>query len=289
MTLQAVNHIAVVGAGTMGQGIAQLCAASGYQVMLYDVQPQIIQQAVESIRQNLESLVLKGKLDAASRHEILQRIKQVDDFRQLQVDLVIEAAVEKLDIKQKIFSELEKINGKNCLFVSNTSSIPITQIASALKHKDRFAGLHFFNPAPVMKLIELIQGKETSAETTDRLHDVVRKLGKHAVLAQDSPGFIVNRVARHYYLEALQLLGEGVADITTIDKLMRSAGFKLGPFELMDLIGVDTNLAVTKSIYHEFHQDPKFRPSIIQQQLVDAGHFGRKTGKGFYEYGKDKK
>jgi 3-hydroxybutyryl-CoA dehydrogenase len=289
MTWQAVKHIAVVGAGTMGQGIAQLCAASGYQVMLYDVQPQIVQQALESIRQNLESLVLKGKLDAASRHDILQRIKQVDDFRQLQVDLAIEAVVEKLEIKQKIFSELEKINGRDCLLVSNTSSIPITQIASALKHKDRFAGLHFFNPAPVMKLIELIQGKETSAETTDRLHDVVRKLGKHAVLAQDSPGFIVNRVARHYYLEALQLLGEGVADVGTIDKLMRSAGFKLGPFELMDLIGVDTNLAVTKSIYQEFHQDPKFRPSRIQQQLVDAGHFGRKTGKGFYAYGEDKK
>jgi 3-hydroxybutyryl-CoA dehydrogenase len=289
MTSQAVNHIAVVGAGTMGQGIAQLCAASGYQVMIYDVQPAIIQQAVESIRQNLESLVLKGKLDAASRHDILQRIKQVDDFRQLQVDLAIEAVVEKLEIKQKIFSELEKINSKHCLLVSNTSSIPITQIASALKHKDRFAGLHFFNPAPVMKLIELIQGKETSAGTTERLQDVVRKLGKHAVLAQDSPGFIVNRVARHYYLEALQLVGEGVADVETIDKLMRSAGFKLGPFELMDLIGVDTNLAVTKSIYQEFHQDPKFRPSRIQQQLVDAGHFGRKTGKGFYEYGKDKK
>lgn len=289
MARKAVNNVAVIGAGTMGQGIAQLCAASGYEVMLYDVQPHIIQQAVESIRQNLESLVQKGKLDATTRRDILARIKHVDDFRQLQVDLAIEAVVEKLEIKQKIFSELEKINDKDCLLVSNTSSIPITQIAAALKHKDRFAGLHFFNPAPVMKLIELIQGKETSSETTDRLHDVVQKLGKHAVLAQDSPGFIVNRVARHYYLEALQLLSEGVADVASIDKLMRSAGFKLGPFELMDLIGVDTNLAVTKSIYQEFHQDPKFRPSRIQQQLVDAGHFGRKTGKGFYEYAKDKK
>jgi 3-hydroxybutyryl-CoA dehydrogenase len=289
MARQAVNHIAVIGAGTMGQGIAQLCATAGYEVLLYDVQPRIIQHAIESIRQNLEVLVQKQKLNGTTRQGILDRIKQVDDFRQLQVDLAIEAVVEKLDVKQKLFSELERVNGKDVLLVSNTSSIPITQIASVLKHKDRFAGLHFFNPAPVMKLVELIQGRDTSAETTDRLFEVVRKLGKHGVLAQDSPGFIVNRVARHFYLEALQLLEEGVADLETIDKLMRSAGFKLGPFELMDLIGIDINLAVTKSIYQEFDQDPKFRPSRIQQQLVDAGHFGRKTGKGFYEYGREKK
>jgi 3-hydroxybutyryl-CoA dehydrogenase len=273
----------------MGQGIAQLCAASGYNVMLYDVQPHIVQQAYESIRLNLEALVLKGKITTEVKQKTQLRIKQVDDFRQLQVDLVIEAVIEKLDVKQKIFTDLEKINSKDCLLTTNTSSIPITQIASALKHKDRFAGVHFFNPAPIMKLVELIQGKETSSDTMDRLGDVAATLGKHAVLAQDSPGFIVNRVARHYYLEALQLLEEGVADIATIDKLMRAAGFKLGPFELMDLIGVDTNLAVTKSIYHEFHQDTKFRPSRIQQQLVDAGHFGRKTGKGFYDYGNAKK
>jgi 3-hydroxybutyryl-CoA dehydrogenase len=289
MARQAVKHIAVIGAGTMGQGIAQLCATAGYEVMLYDVQPRIIQHAIESIRQNLEVLVQKQKFNGPTRQDILDRIKQVDDFRQLQVDLAIEAVVEKLDVKQKLFSDLEKINGKDVLLVSNTSSIPITQIASVLKHKDRFAGLHFFNPAPVMKLVELIQGRDTSAETTDRLFEVVRKLGKHGVLAQDSPGFIVNRVARHFYLEALQLLEEGVADLETIDKLMRSAGFKLGPFELMDLIGIDINLAVTKSIYQEFDQDPKFRPSRIQQELVDAGHFGRKTGRGFYEYGREKK
>jgi 3-hydroxybutyryl-CoA dehydrogenase len=289
MARQAVKHIAVIGAGTMGQGIAQLCATAGYEVMLYDVQPRIIQHAIESIRQNLEVLVQKQKFNGTTRQDILDRIKLVDDFRQLQVDLAIEAVVEKLDVKQKLFSDLEKINGKDVLLVSNTSSIPITQIASVLKHKDRFAGLHFFNPAPVMKLVELIQGRDTSAETTDRLFEVVRKLGKHGVLAQDSPGFIVNRVARHFYLEALQLLEEGVADLETIDKLMRSAGFKLGPFELMDLIGIDINLAVTKSIYQEFDQDPKFRPSRIQQELVDAGHFGRKTGRGFYEYGREKK
>ena len=289
MSRDAVNHIAVVGAGTMGQGIAQLCAASGFSVLLYDVQAEIIAQAIQSIEANLNQIVEKKKIEPEEKTQILSRIKPVDDFRQLQVDLVIEAVIEKLDVKQKIFSELEKINGKDCLFTSNTSSIPITQISSALRHKDRVAGLHFFNPAPIMKLVEIIRAGTTSDETVTRLQALVGALGKHAVVAQDSPGFIVNRVARHYYLEALKLLEEGVADIRTIDELMRSAGFKLGPFELMDLIGVDTNLAVTKSVYNEFHQEPKFRPNRIQQQLVDAGYFGRKTGKGFYDYGKDQK
>jgi 3-hydroxybutyryl-CoA dehydrogenase len=289
MSRDAVNHIAVVGAGTMGQGIAQLCAASGFSVLLYDVQAEIIAHAIQSIEANLNQIVEKKKIEPEEKKQILSRIKPVDDFRQLQVDLVIEAVIEKLDVKQKIFSELEKINGKDCLFTSNTSSIPITQISSALRHKDRVAGLHFFNPAPIMKLVEIIRAGTTSDETVTRLQALVTALGKHAVVAQDSPGFIVNRVARHYYLEALKLLEEGVADIRTIDELMRSVGFKLGPFELMDLIGVDTNLAVTKSVYNEFHQEPKFRPNRIQQQLVDAGYFGRKTGKGFYDYGKDQK
>jgi 3-hydroxybutyryl-CoA dehydrogenase len=289
MSRDAVNHIAVVGAGTMGQGIAQLCAASGFSVLLYDVQAEIIAHAIQSTEAYLNQIVEKKKIEPEEKKQILSRIKPVDDFRQLQVDLVIEAVIEKLDVKQKIFSELEKINGKDCLFTSNTSSIPITQISSALRHKDRVAGLHFFNPAPIMKLVEIIRAGTTSDETVTRLQALVTALGKHAVVAQDSPGFIVNRVARHYYLEALKLLEEGVADIRTIDELMRSVGFKLGPFELMDLIGVDTNLAVTKSVYNEFHQEPKFRPNRIQQQLVDAGYFGRKTGKGFYDYGKDQK
>lgn len=284
MHIGQIKHIAVIGAGTMGQGIAQLCASSGYSVMLYDVRAELIHGAITAIEKNLESSVQKGKLAADEKALVLERIKHVDDFRQLQVDLVIEAVIENLEVKQKIFSELENINAKDCLLTTNTSSIPVTQIAAVLRHKDRFAGLHFFNPAPVMKLVEVIKGASTSEMTTESLQRFVQQINKQPVLAQDSPGFIVNRVARHFYVEALKLAEEGVADFKSIDQLMRSAGFRLGPFELMDLIGVDTNLAVTKSMFRAFHEDPKFRPSRIQQQKVDAGHLGKKSGRGFYPY-----
>jgi 3-hydroxybutyryl-CoA dehydrogenase len=284
MTIDGVKRIAVIGAGTMGQGIAQLCALSGYQVALYDIQPDLTTTAIANIRRNLEGAVLKNKLQAKDRDEALLRIEVLGDFRQLQVDLAIEAVIEKLEIKQKIFQELEKINGKDCILVSNTSSIPITQIASALKHQGRFAGLHFFNPAPVMKLVEIIRGAATDEATVAFLNSFVEKINKTAVAANDSPGFIVNRVARHFYVESLKLLEEKVASHEGIDKLMKASGFKMGPFELMDMIGVDVNFAVTSSMYHSFHEDPKFRPSRIQQQKVDAGHLGRKTGKGFYDY-----
>jgi 3-hydroxybutyryl-CoA dehydrogenase len=284
MTIDGVKRIAVIGAGTMGQGIAQLCALTGYQVALYDIQTELTTTAIGNIRKNLENAVLKNKLDSAARDKALLNIEVIGDFRQLQVDLAIEAVIEKLEIKQKIFQELEKINGKDCILVSNTSSIPITQIAAALKHQGRFAGLHFFNPAPVMKLVEIIRAAATDDETIAFLTNFVEKVNKTSVMANDSPGFIVNRVARHYYVESLKLLEENVASHEGIDKLMRSAGFKMGPFELMDLIGVDVNFAVTSSMYHSFHEDPKFRPSRIQQQKVDAGHLGRKTGKGFYDY-----
>jgi 3-hydroxybutyryl-CoA dehydrogenase len=285
MTLDAIKTIAIIGAGTMGQGIAQVCAGAGYKVFLYDVQSEVITKGILLIRKNLETLVDKGKITNEYKETVLGNIQLVSDFRQLQVDLAIEAVVEKLDVKQKIFTELEKLNGQNCVLATNTSSIPVTQIASALKYADRFAGLHFFNPAPVMKLVEIIRGAATSAETIDVLTGFAQKLSKQTVLVQDSPGFIVNRVARHYYVESLKLAEENVADFKTIDLLLKSSGFRMGPFELMDLIGVDVNFSVTTSMYQAFHQDPKFRPSRIQQQKVDAGHLGRKTGKGFYDYG----
>jgi len=279
-----IKHIAVIGAGTMGQGIAQVCASAGYTVMLYDVQPDLPQTALSQIQKNLTNLVDKGKLDASRRDEVMSRIEIAGDFRQLEADLVIEAVIEKLEIKQKIFAELEKINAMDSILASNTSSIPITQIASVLRRPERFVGLHFFNPAPVMKLVEIIKGVATSDAVVDALRSFSERIGKVAVMAQDSPGFIVNRVARHYYVESLRLLEEGAASVETIDKLMRESGFRMGPFELMDLIGVDTNFSVTKSMYHAFHEDSKFRPSRIQQQKVDAGHHGRKSGKGFYVY-----
>jgi 3-hydroxybutyryl-CoA dehydrogenase len=285
MTIDSIKTIAVIGMGTMGQGIAQVCAANGYKVLVYDVQSEVVVKGVNAIRKSLESLVEKGRITDEEKTTTISNILAVSDFRLLQVDLAIEAVVEKLDVKQKIFSELEKINSIRCIFASNTSSIQITQIGSILKYPERFAGLHFFNPAPVMKLVEIIQGASTNRETIQLLLDLSAKLSKQSVIAQDSPGFIVNRVARHFYVESLRVLEENVTDLKSIDILLKSSGFKMGPFELMDLIGVDVNFSVTSSMYHAFHQDPKFRPSRIQQQKVDAGYLGRKTGKGFYDYG----
>ena len=284
--IDKIKKIAVIGSGTMGQGIAQICAVAGYEVLLYDIQSAPLKSALSCVRKNLETLVDKGKLGASEIQTTLGRINPVTDFRQLQVDLVIEAVIENLEVKQKILQEIEKLNDPDCILTTNTSSIPVTRIGAVLKHPQRFAGLHFFNPAPVMKLVEIVRGGATSDATVQLLKDLCLRLNKQFVLTQDSPGFIVNRVARHFYLESLKILEENVADFKTVDTLLKSTGFKMGPFELMDLIGIDVNLSVTQSIYNSFNQEPKFRPSRIQQQKVDAGHLGRKTGLGFYEYGK---
>ncbi len=284
MAPKSIKNIAIVGAGVMGQGIARVCASAGYPVMLYDIQPELTRSAIGAIRRNLEASVEKGKLSALAKDEALSRIQAVGDFRQLQVDLAIEAVIEKREVKQKILLELEKINALDCLLVSNTSSFPITQLASVLKHKERCAGLHFFNPAPVMKLVEIVKGGATSDATIKKLSGFVDTISKTYVMAADSPGFIVNRVARFFYTEALRIVEDGVTDFQTVDSLLRSSGFKMGPFQLMDLIGVDTNFSVTTALYDAFYQDPKFRPSRLQQQKVDAGHNGRKSGKGFYDY-----
>ena len=284
MTVDSLKNIAVIGAGTMGQGIAEVCAVAGYPVMIYDAQADQVEKAITGIQRNLESGVKKNRITEAQKNEALSRIQAVDDFRQLQVDLAIEAVVEKLDVKQKILVELEKINATDCLLVSNTSSLRITQIGAALRHKGRFAGLHFFNPAPAMKLVEIVRGTATSEHTMQTLASFSQRISKSSVTAADSPGFIVNRVARLFYTESLKIVEDGVADFRTIDSLLQSSGFKMGPFQLMDLIGTDINFEVTRSLYNAFYQEPKFRPSRIQQTMVDAGHHGRKSGKGFYEY-----
>jgi len=268
----------------MGQGIAQVCALAGYPVLLYDTQPDLIQTALTAIRKNLDDRVSKDELDINQKNEALSLIEAVGDFRLLQVDLAIEAVSEKLELKQKIVGELEKLNAKDCILVSTTSSFPIALVASVLKHKERFAGLHFFNPAPIIRLVEIIKGAATAEHTLDILKVFSDSIFKPSVVVNDSPGFIVNRVTRLFFLESLKMIEEGVSDFKTIDDLFAATGFKMGPFELMDTMGIDTNLAVTTSLYQAFNYEPKFRPSRIQQQKVDAGHCGRKSGKGFYEY-----
>jgi 3-hydroxybutyryl-CoA dehydrogenase len=279
-----IATVAVVGAGTMGQGIAQVCAASGYTTKIYDVTPALATKAIDNISQGLAQLVAKGKVTGETSANTLSRLATASQLADLKVDLVIEAIVEKLDIKQKLFAELEAINQGKPILATNTSSISVTQIASVLKNPQQCVGLHFFNPAPLMKLVEVISGVATSTDVAEEMKIFSASLQKTAVMVKDSPGFIVNRVARHYYVEALKLLEEGVATHEQIDKLLKTAGFKMGPFELMDLIGMDVNFAVTSSLYHSFHQEPRFRPNRIQEQKVMARQLGRKTGKGFYEY-----
>lgn len=284
MTIDSIKTIGIVGAGTMGQGISQVCATSGFSVLLYDVNYDVTKKGISLIEGSLQISVEKNKLTATEKQEAISRIKSCEKLEQLKADLIVEAAIERPEVKREIFILLEKINADDCILTTNTSSIPVTQIASILKNPDRFAGLHFFNPAHIMKLVEVISGVATSEATINLLKQFSEKIGKTPVLAKDSPGFIVNRVARHFYVEALKILEEDASDFKTIDALMKASGFKMGPFELMDLIGVDTNFSVTSSLYNAFHQDSKFRPSRIQQQKVEAGHLGRKSGKGFYDY-----
>lgn len=284
MEFKDIHTVAVIGAGTMGQGIVISCALSGYETFLFDISPGVGERAFLFIRQSIEQSVTKGKLTREAGDEGLRRIKIIDRLSDLRADLIIEAIIEKLEVKQKLFSDLEKINSKDTILATNTSSLSITQIASVLQNPSRFVGLHFFNPAHLMKLVEVISGTLTDPHIAMMTIEFSKSLGKIPVEVKDSPGFIVNRVARHFYVESLKLLEEGVSDVEGIDKLLRSSGFKMGPFELMDLIGIDVNYAVTTSVYEGFNCNPKFKPSEIQKKKIDQGFLGRKTGKGFYEY-----
>jgi 3-hydroxybutyryl-CoA dehydrogenase len=279
-----IRTIAIAGAGTMGSGIAQVTATAGYKTILFDIEPKMLQQAETNIKKSLAFLFSKGKISAAEEETILNNITYTNQLSDLKADLIIEAILEKLEIKHQFFQQVAELNGPNCILASNTSSIPITQIAAKVPNPERFLGIHFFNPAPIMKLVEIISGVQTDPTIATSCKKLIEDMGKTCVMAKDAPGFIVNRVARHYYVEGLKTLEENVADFETIDALMESSGFKMGPFKLMDLIGVDTNFSVTSSMYQLFHQDAKFRPSRIQQQLVDAGFHGKKTKRGFYVY-----
>jgi len=282
--MKEIKRVGVIGAGTMGQGIAQACAMNGFEVVLYDVNSTFLTKAITAIEATLNIAAEKGKITKEQKISTLQKISPTSSVSEIKVDLIIEAVIEELKVKQNLLKEIESINNEDCIITTNTSSIPITKIATALKNPSRFAGLHFFNPAHLMKLVEVIEGASTDNNITKALISFSEKIGKRAVVVKDSPGFIVNRVARHFYVESLKILEENVTDIRSIDALLKSSGFKMGAFELMDLIGVDVNLSVTTSIYNGFNQDSKFAPNRIQQQKVDAGCFGRKSGKGFYDY-----
>lgn len=278
--------IGIIGSGTMGSGIAEVAALAQMHVVLYDVSPQAITSAMERIRRNLNRSVEKDRITAVDATETLYRIEASNDFEQLSSsDFVIEAALEDLQVKRELFHRLDGLLSPKAIFATNTSSLSITSIAATTQLRERVVGMHFFNPPPLMKLVEVVRGKQTSRETLAATVDLAKAMGKTPVVCKDTPGFIVNRVARPFYGEALRLLGEGVADVETIDRIMRlEGGFKMGPFELMDLIGIDINYAVTKSVYEQFFHEPRFRPHPIQRQMVEAGTLGRKTKQGFYKY-----
>jgi 3-hydroxybutyryl-CoA dehydrogenase len=278
--------IAVAGAGVMGSGIALCSIQAGYETLLFDLNTQAVEKGKAYIENELNKAVSKGKLAADAVGGMLQKLTCTTHVKDLQADLIIEAVVEKLEVKQSLFAELEAINGPETILATNTSSIPITQIARGLSRPERLVGIHFFNPAHLMKLVEIISGAVTDSQVAQQSFDWAVSLGKKAVYAADAPGFIVNRVARHFYVEGLKVLEEQVASMEAIDRLCEASGFKMGPFRLMDLIGVDTNYSVTSSMYELFGYDAKFRPSRIQKQKVDAGHHGRKSGQGFYTYEK---
>ncbi len=281
-----IQQILVIGAGVMGRGIALTMARAGLAVKLYDLQPEMLTQAQQYSESFLSKSVEKGKMTSMERQASLDRLHFIDQDDQWQADLVIEAVPERLDLKHLVLQKAAAQNGPHTILASNTSTLPITRIASAIEYPERVVGMHFFNPAPLMKLVEVIAGAATSPEVVDATYQLAEALGKQPVKAKDVPGFIVNRVARHFYLESLRSLENGNVSPEILDRLMRSMGFRMGPFELMDLIGVETNHSVTCSMFESFFYDEKFRPSRIQQQKVDAGHFGRKSGQGFYPYSK---
>ncbi|HTN69906.1 MAG TPA: 3-hydroxyacyl-CoA dehydrogenase NAD-binding domain-containing protein [Methylomirabilota bacterium] len=282
------EKIGVLGAGTMGAGIAQVAAQAGFDTLLYDIKQEFIDTGLGRIRSFLRGSRERGKISAGQEEQILERLHattKLEDFRGH--SLIIEAAPEKLDLKRDIFKQLDSICGVETLLATNTSSFSVTAIAAGTRCPERVLGLHYFNPPPLMALVEIIQGDRTSNETIDKATVLMREMGKTPARAKDTPGFIVNRVARPFYNEALRILGDGDASVESIDRIMKEAGnFRMGPFELMDLIGNDINFAATESLYRSFFEDPRFRPSPIQQRMVMGGNLGRKTGRGFYVYDK---
>lgn len=279
-------NIAVIGAGTMGSGIAQVAATAGCAVKLYDLNSEALSKAQESLEKIMARLVEKGRISSEEKDRVLGNISYIDTLKKMKdSDLVIEAIVEKLDVKQNVFSAVEKFVSDECILATNTSSLSVASIASALEKPERCVGIHFFNPAPLMQLVEVVPSVQTSKKTLDIAVKTIDSWGKTVAVAKDTPGFIVNRVARPFYGEALRMYEEGIATFSQIDTAMKEiGGFRMGPFELMDFIGNDINYTVTETVFTAFYYDPRYKPSFTQKRYSEAGYLGRKSGKGYYDY-----
>ena len=276
--------IAVCGAGTMGSGIAQVAAQSGFDTIIFDVNEEVLKNAKASIQKNLQYLVDKNKISSNEKEEIFSRINFTSEIKDCTAFVIIEAIVEKEEAKISLFNELAKYNNEEVIFATNTSSLSVSSLQEKIIVPQRVVGMHFFNPAYIMKLVEVVKGKQTNDEIAKTVFDICRQMGKSPVMCEDSPGFIVNRVARHYYLESLKIVEDGIASFEEVDEILEATGFKMGPFKLMDLIGMDINLAVTETLYHSFNEAARFAPSTIQIEKVKQNLLGKKTGHGFYNY-----
>lgn len=281
--MKKIGSIAICGAGTMGRGIAQAAIQSGFDTILFDTNEEILKAAAEEISRSLFSLVQKGKISEEEKNNALNKFRVTSEINGVKAELIIEAIIEKIEAKKSLFETLER-NNPGSILASNTSSLSIDQIATGLQHPENFAGLHFFNPATIMKLVEIVIGEHTSDETKNALEVVVQLMKKTAVFCKDDPGFIVNHVARHYYLESLRLVESGKTNPEQVDRILEATGFKMGPFKLMDLIGNDINYAVSKSVYEALGSPERLKPSELQKSMVESGRLGKKSGRGYYDY-----
>jgi 3-hydroxybutyryl-CoA dehydrogenase len=276
--------ICICGAGTMGSGIAQVAAQSGFATILFDVNETVLDKSKDTIQKNLQYLVDKNKIATKEKEEIFSRIKFTNDIKDCTTFVIIEAIIEKEEAKISLFNELAKYNNEEVIFATNTSSLSVSSMQEKIAFPQRVVGMHFFNPAYIMKLVEVVKGDQTSDEIIKAVVTICKTMKKKPVICKNSPGFIVNRVARPYYLESLKIVENGIASFEEVDAILEATGFKMGPFKLMDLIGMDINLAVTESVYNAFQKAPRFLPSSIQIEKIKDNELGKKTGKGFYKY-----
>ncbi|BDD10278.1 hypothetical protein FUAX_27100 [Fulvitalea axinellae] len=288
MKIEDIKTVGIVGADPIGQGIAAMSAMSGYETYLYDINNQALDPAYESIRAELNRQISAGKITEAEGEAAMGRLHITYDIRDITGEVVIENLNADKKTKKMLVEELERLNAHTSIIVTNTGDVSVTQLAGDMSHPGRFAGIHLFNPVPKIPLVEVIAGEATDPSTVELISEYTLKMGKTPVKVKDTPGFVVNRVASPFYLESLKVLEEGVADVKTIDALLENAGFTMGPFKVIDYLGVDTNQKISQMMFKAFGNEPRFRPSRIQQRKVDVGHLGQKSGKGFYDYEKNK-